>query len=86
MEPFICMGMEKEIRKNFSSGLAGYLKAGEGNHNRPGSCLEHVARRWRAKNRDESPLTRMPAVEESAWPEMAYEDTEPGGIMIMLSY
>lgn len=30
--------------------------------------------------------TGIPAVEESAWPEMAFQDTEPGGIMIMLSH
>lgn len=77
------MGTEKGIKKNFRSGLVGYLKAGEENHKRPGRCLKHVARRWRTKNRDRSPFARMPAVEESAWPEMAFEDT---GIMIMLSH
>ncbi len=86
MESFTCMGMEKEIKKNFRSDLAGYLKAGEENHERPGSCLKHVARRWRTKNMDWSQLTRMPAVEESAWSEMAFEDIGLGGIMIMLSH
>lgn len=58
--PFICMSMEKDIKNDFRSGLANYLKAGEENHKRRGSCPKHAARRWRTKNGDMLPLARMP--------------------------
>lgn len=80
------MGMEKEIKKNLRSGLAGYLKAGEENHKRRRSYRKNVARRWRTKRRNRLLLTRMLAVEESAWPERKLEETGPGGITIMQSH